>query len=1421
MKLVFFHKKFSFRVLKPFLTIILALTFLIDPLLTNLALATSTTNTWTYNTANAGQFTYDSSLVTVDNSGARPITGVNKITNPSFETDTSSWSYAADSALTTSGGLITDATRTTNTDGDGLTTPAGYGIWPAATNLVDNGGFESNTTGWTFNSSNNTRTTDQQKFGAYSVYWQPLAQHAGMYRVFTATASQTYTLSGWFRRDSATIGTPTLYLMNNSNSAIKASTVLADTTAWQYVTATGVAGVGETQMKWQLQDSGADFGVNGKIYVDGAQAETGSVATPYIETNGATASRTAGRVQAPVSNLLTTTQGWVAARVRYGYASTALPSSNPYLFDWRDNSNNLLGLYFDVSTKKWTTIRNNGGSSNTAITAAQTFSNGDAATVIAAYTGSQIKVSVNGGAFVATSDTNIPTLAATLFDIGSQAGSSQLDGNTFWYAAGSGTLSDSDASTINGFGSTPPATASFPTGSTVTGLWPAVTSSWTSGSLVRSTTTTYLSSAGSAKLFAASAADLTQSVNVGDTNNYTLETYAYTDGSAVSASDLSLFYNGSTISTTYTSVGSGWYKLSGTLTGANAARNYGVQVAAGKTVYTDDYTLYKTGTYSVYNTTAYSNSDLLAWSSFAASATATGNSSVNYQICTDDGSSCSYSSGSRWQYYTGGAWTNATDATSAYTNTVAQLTNAAMAALSTSSKKISVKAILGFGGSDTPALSSVTIGLTTNVAPTIGSLGPTAKVDGSWTNSNQPQLTFTTADTDSGDTVKYQIQIDTHSNFSAPVVDYTSALATPGSSSFTVGQATGGGTYTTGSSGQTLSDNSYYWRVKAIDNNGLASAYSTANSGAIAFKLDTVNPTTPGSPSTTTPTNSNTQTWVWTAATDVLSGIANYAWRVVDPSNNPIVSGTTSALSVITNLANGAYTFFVKAIDNAGNNGSESSGSVIVDTVGPAGINLSSPGDQAYTNNNYPTFSWQTTTAAAGISKYILSITNPSLGSGQPSGNFTIDNIPTSGTTSIQNSQYTVSFSGFNDSDPNNNYISVQAQPSSNWGSSSNNGALREGVVSWQVTAVDNAGNQTSASRTVFEDNTHPNMDITQINSTSIPSSTTSFTTNNPTSTIFGSITDPLGGNSAGQQQGNNGPLVASGPKSIQVQLEQQGFLGTYTLNTLATVNITQMFRSDNGNIITNNSQNPASKFSGFSYTLPAGLQNGTYRLTFTPQDNSGNTGSPVVFSLTIGYGSSNITQQIKPRPGPNSNLSPTNPSASPTPTPEKIVTLQKEQQPKGPNFFIRMVGGVLIFGSNVVHYVADVGSSGFNSIAQGLKKPTQLANHIGTWIAYSAATFPEMVIDNQPTKISDVQISQISKTTAVISWKTNHHTFNNKVNYGQDLSYGHDAFAPDYTKEHSVEIANLQPGVKYVFEVMSQNKNYVYDAAHEFTTSK
>ena len=104
----------------------------------------------------------------------------------------------------------------------------------------------------------------------------------------------------------------------------------------------------------------------------------------------------------------------------------------------------------------------------------------------------------------------------------------------------------------------------------------------------RNTSTTYSGDTASAQLVSGSVGgQYVQAVNVGNTNTYDLQAYAYTNGSTVSSSNAQLTYNGTPVTTTYTSVGGGWSLLSAAVTGIASSTNYGVQVAANQTVYID------------------------------------------------------------------------------------------------------------------------------------------------------------------------------------------------------------------------------------------------------------------------------------------------------------------------------------------------------------------------------------------------------------------------------------------------------------------------------------------------------------------------------------------------------------------------------------------------------------------------------------------------------------------------------------------------------------------------------------------------------------------------------------------------------------------------------------------------------------------
>ena len=274
-------------------------------------------------------------------------------------------------------------------------------------------------------------------------------------------------------------------------------------------------------------------------------------------------------------------------------------------------------------------------------------------------------------------------------------------------------------------------------------------------------------------------------------------------------------------------------------------------------------------------------------------------------------------------------------------------------------------AAAGSGGAGSNGTTSVT---GDNAPNTPSSLGPAGVIGGGWTTNNQPSFTFTLADADVADTVKYTILIDDNNDFSSPVVNYVSALAAQGSAGFTVGQAAGSGSYTTGSASQTLGDGSYYWAVRSTDSPGASSAWAYANGGSIAFKVDTTAPSAPSisSPSNNSYTNSTTPT---------ISG-SSEASATITVRDGMSTLGTTTAngsgaWSYVTGtLSVGAHSFTAKAADAATNeSGWSSAVAVTIDTTAPSAPTIDSPASGTTTNDNTPTFSG-TSEASATIDLY-------------------------------------------------------------------------------------------------------------------------------------------------------------------------------------------------------------------------------------------------------------------------------------------------------------------------------------------------------------------------------------------------------------------------------------------------------------------
>lgn len=224
----------------------------------------------------------------------------------------------------------------------------------------------------------------------------------------------------------------------------------------------------------------------------------------------------------------------------------------------------------------------------------------------------------------------------------------------------------------------------------------------------RNTDTTYDKSKGSVKIETKlNHSNFTQPINIPDTKTYDLIAYAYTNGDKVTESDVVLYSNGEVIDTKYEKAGNGWYKLSGTVTGANESREYGVQVKEGKTVYLDDFTLARSGHYTVYPEKGYRVRNLERWETFGAKLEGDdAEELVRFQFCHDDGQWCE--DNDRWMYWNGSEWTQSKNIDS-HANKLSELEPRAIRRLPTRTEKMSVKTIFNFRGESIPTLKRISL----------------------------------------------------------------------------------------------------------------------------------------------------------------------------------------------------------------------------------------------------------------------------------------------------------------------------------------------------------------------------------------------------------------------------------------------------------------------------------------------------------------------------------------------------------------------------------------------------------------------------------------------------------------------------------------------------------------------------------------
>jgi len=167
--------------------------------------------------------------------------------------------------------------------------------------------------------------------------------------------------------------------------------------------------------------------------------------------------------------------------------------------------------------------------------------------------------------------------------------------------------------------------------------------------------------------------------------------------------------------------------------------------------------------------------------------------------------------------------------------------------------------------------------------------------------------------------------------------------------------------------------------IKVGENSSTPDANLSTASAALSITVDPTAPTVPGSldltgtdsgsSSTDNITNDTTPTFTWATPDGTGSTIAGYWWAVDDSTPASGGTFTASLTATPTVTVNSGHTFYVAAVDTAGNIGAATSLTFTIDTLLPAApgsLDLTAASDTGssstdnITSDTTPTFTWTT-----------------------------------------------------------------------------------------------------------------------------------------------------------------------------------------------------------------------------------------------------------------------------------------------------------------------------------------------------------------------------------------------------------------------------------------------------------------------------
>jgi predicted phage tail protein len=171
-------------------------------------------------------------------------------------------------------------------------------------------------------------------------------------------------------------------------------------------------------------------------------------------------------------------------------------------------------------------------------------------------------------------------------------------------------------------------------------------------------------------------------------------------------------------------------------------------------------------------------------------------------------------------------------------------------------------------------------------------------------------------------------------------------------------------------------DGTYSWRVRAISQSGVVGSWSAA-------WTFTVDATPPSLPALVSPPNGSTVTisavaFDWTDATDA-NGIASYEIEVYAGATLVWAQTTPSSAASAGGLADGTYSWRVRAVDNVGNVGSWTAPWTFTKNTGtetnpPTVPVLSSPPDGTTVPSATVTLQWLASTDDTGVAYYVVQV---------------------------------------------------------------------------------------------------------------------------------------------------------------------------------------------------------------------------------------------------------------------------------------------------------------------------------------------------------------------------------------------------------------------------------------------------------------